>query len=142
MNGRNITPVLFVCLVTLGFTFFGCSGPMEYQMEPGERTASSEGALLLDFDDNENKFMELNVAHLPPPSRLGEGYSTFVVWLKPEASTVHYNMGQLRVGADRAGFIEFTTPFDAFELRVTAEVQPNVLEPSDQEVLRRNIGMD
>ncbi len=142
MNGMKIRSMFLVCSVAFAVTLLGCSGPMEYQMEPGQRTASSEGLVSIDHDDNDNKFIEMSVAHLPPPSRLEEGMSTFVVWLTPQDSQVSYNMGQLRLGADRAGYIEFTTPFDAFELRVTAEVSPDVLDPSDQETLRRAIGMD
>lgn len=142
MNGRRITSLCVAALTAIAIALAGCSGPMEYHMEPGERTASSEGELLVEHDDNDNHFIEMNVAHLPPPTRLQEGMTTFVLWLKPAESTVSYNMGQLRVGDDRAGYIEFTTPFDAYELQVTAEAGPSVLQPSEQQVLYRAIGMD
>lgn len=142
MNGRNIASMLVLLILTAGLALTGCSSPSVYQLEAGDRSASTEGEMIVSFDDNDNRFIEMNIAHLPPPSRLDEQMSTFVVWLQPKDSTVSYNMGQLQFEDDRTGKVKFTTPFDSFEVRVTAEAQPNVLAPSDHEVLYRGIGME
>ena len=142
MNGRRISLSLITLLMASGLVLWGCSGPTAYQMDPGQRTASSEGEMLVEYDSNGNMAVQMSVAHLPPPSRLEEGMSTFVVWLQPEGASGFYNMGQLRIGDDRSGSINFTTPFEAFVVRVTAEASATAMSPSDQEVLRRGIGMD
>lgn len=117
----------------------GCSRAAVYQMDSGERTAGADGQLEITRDNNGNRVLSLSVAHLPMPSRLDEGASTYVVWISPADSNYQYNMGQLRLTKDRTGSLTFTTPFDSFEMVVTAEIQGNVLAPSKQVVLRRGI---
>lgn len=129
---------LFLCL-GLGFSS-GCSSTAVYQMDSGERTAGAEGQVSVDRDRNGNQVVNLRVAHLPMPSRLEEGMSTYVVWVFPNDSRTAYNVGQMRLRDDRTAEINFTTPFRTFNMVVTAEVDSQVMSPSNQVVLRRAVG--
>ena len=140
MSYRTIG-TLFITLMIAGSlsVMTGCSGPRMYQMDSGARTAGAEGQLLIENDDNGNQLLNLTVAHLPLPSALEESMATYVVWVSPEEGTGSYNMGQLRLTDERTGELNFTSPFPAFEIVVTAEVEPTVMAPSNQVVLRRQV---
>lgn len=139
MKRQFLSKGFILCALVTALAVSGCSRAAVYEMDSGERTAGADGKVEVTRDGNGNRVVSLNVAHLPMPSRLDEGASTYVVWISPEESNYQYNMGQLRLTKDRTGTITFTTPFNTFEMVVTAEIQGNVLAPSKQVVLRRGI---
>ncbi len=140
MSYRKIGTLLITMLVIGSLSVVtGCASPRIYQMDSGERTAGAEGELTITTDDNGNQLLNLTVAHLPLPSRLEESMATYVVWVQPEDSSTSYNMGQIRLSDARTGELNFTSPFPAFSLMVTAEVEPTVYAPSNQVVLRRQV---
>ena len=140
MNGRRIAGLFFVLMLTGGLALMGCSSPSVYQMQSGDRTAGADGELSITKDDNGNQLVAMSVAHLPHPSQLSEEMSTYVVWIQPDGASQRYNVGRLRLNDDRTGYLNFTTPFDRFDMMVTAEADPNEMTPSDQVVLRRAMG--
>lgn len=142
MNGRKITGLVFVFILAGAVALLGCSSPSVYQMQSGERTAGADGQMSITNDDNGNQLVELTVAHLPHPSQLSEEMSTYVVWVQPDDSSQRYNVGRLRLNDDRTGMLLFTTPFDRFDMMVTAEADPAEMSPSDQVVLRRAMGTE
>lgn len=142
MNGRRITGLFFVAILTGAVALLGCSGPSVYQMQSGERTAGADGELNITQDDNGNQLVQMSVAHLPHPAQLSEEMSTYVVWIQPDETSQRYNVGRLRLNDDRTGMLNFTTPFDRFDLMVTAEADPAEMSPSDQVVLRRAMGTE
>lgn len=132
--------LLISALLVVGLALVGCSSTTVYQMDAGERTAGADGQLNVDRDRNGNHLVNLKVAHLPMPSRLADGMATYVVWVYPTDSQTPYNMGQIRLRDDRSGELNFTTPFRTFNMVVTAEVDGQVMSPSNQVVLRREVG--
>lgn len=115
----------------------GCSSPTIYQMDAGERSAGSEGMVTVEQDDNGNFSGVLEIAHAPMPSQLDEQTSVYVLWLQPEDANERYNMGKIRLDeGDRTGELLFTTPFNAFDLWVTAEAHGMETAPSDEVILR------
>lgn len=140
MKVQNIRSMLMMVVLALGLVLSACSGANEYQMESGARTAGAEGKVAVSSDENGNRVVALSVAHLPRPGQLEESMATFVVWISPEGTNYNYNMGQLRLKDDRTGALSFTTPFPSFSMVVTAESHSTVLSPSDQVVLRREVG--
>ena len=140
MKRRRLVTVAFLVGLIAAFGLVGCASPALYQMESGERTAGAEGQLSITSDQNGNQLVELNVAHLPQPSRLSEGMAIYTVWIRPEESGQYYNMGRLRLNDDRTGVLSFTTPFSAYDMLITAEARPDQMSPSDEVVLRRSMG--
>ncbi|RDV37192.1 hypothetical protein DV096_14505 [Bradymonadaceae bacterium TMQ3] len=140
MKIQNVHSTVLMVVMALGLVLSACSGANEYRMESGERTAGAEGMVAVSSDENGNRVVALSVAHLPRPGQLDDSMATFVVWISPEGTNYNYNMGQLRLAEDRTGAVTFTTPFPSFSMIVTAESHSTVLAPSDQIVLKREVG--
>ena len=137
---NRIGTLLISAILVVGMALVGCSSTSVYQMDSGERTAGADGQLNVDQDRNGNQVVNLKVAHLPMPSRLEDGMATYVVWVYPSETQTPYNVGQIRLRDDRSGELNFTTPFRSFNMVVTAEVDGQVMAPSNQVVLRRSVG--
>ncbi len=131
---RIISLVSIAAMLAIGLV--GCASSTVHQLESGERTAGAAGEIEITKDANGNQLVTVDVGHLPHPSDLAEDKSVYTVWLQPADSNQRYNMGQIRIDDDRAGNLAFTTPFDRFILKVTAEAQHNEERPSDHVVLR------
>ncbi|RAL20419.1 hypothetical protein DL240_16575 [Lujinxingia litoralis] len=140
MNIRSLKSMAVLVVVALGLVLSACSGASEYRMESGQRTAGAEGIVEVTSDKNGNRVVSLSVAHLPRPGQLDESAATYVVWVSPDGTNYNYNVGQLRLADDRTGQVSFTTPFPSFAMVVTAEAHSTVLAPSDQVVLKREVG--
>jgi hypothetical protein len=64
--------------------------------------------------------------------------TTYVVWLKPtEGQPV--NLGTLNVDRNLRGTFKTRTPFKQFEVFVTAEKMPSVVEPSNKRIMRASV---
>lgn len=93
------------------------------------RVGKTEGAQRVDID----------LRHLAPPGRLGAGLSQYAVWVVPEglspmlAGILAYDTAQ------QSGRLHATTPYERFEVLVTAEAEPIGTQPSGIVVLRRSV---
>ena len=127
-----------LCLMAGGMLVLtGCSSPTIYQMEAGERSAGSEGMVTVEQDNNGNFTGVLQIAHAPLPSQLDEQSAIYVLWLQPTDANERYNMGKIRLDEDdRTGELVFTTPFNSFDLWVTAEPHGMETAPGDEVILR------
>src|SRR5690606_6687264 len=76
-------------------TLAGCSSPgimggtSTASLEPGPQTPAAKGQVSIDRKDRDptgNNEIALEVEHLPPPSELGDEFTTFVVWITPEGA--------------------------------------------------------
>lgn len=135
--------LLSTLAVVFAFALTGC-GASSYQLQPTDLTPSSTGTVEIeDADENENYKVDLEVDHMAPPKNLGPSLSTYIVWLDPAESAQTIKIGQLKIGEEsRKADMEFTTPYDDFELMVTAETNRSVGSPSDKVVLRQRVAID
>jgi hypothetical protein len=123
----------------MGVLTAGCGGPSEFAMTGTERSAGTDGLVTVEELEGGNHMVTLELAHLPPPNRLGEGLTTYVVWFTaPEqaaqkASLLAYDED------DRTGRATATTPLSRFTVSVTAERNGNSGTPSDIVVARRQV---
>jgi len=77
--------------------------------------------------------------HLPPPARLGDGLTTYVVWLQEDGGQPQ-KAGVLEYDdSDRSGTMRATTPNSGVTLIVTAEQNRDVVSPSEIVVARREL---
>lgn len=139
MIRRNLELVL-IALVGAGMMAAGCGSTSTYHMSPGERAIGADGVVEVSQDDHGNQVIEMEVAHLPLPHQFDEQKSTFSIWLEPAEYDGAYNLGQLQLGDERSGEIQFTTPFQEFDLRVTAEASETETRPGTETVLHQSIG--
>jgi len=85
--------------------------------------------------------IEARFEHLPPPTRFGREYLTYVLWaITPEGHAK--NLGEVLAGSSEKGRLKVTTDLQAFGLIVTAEPHSAVRLPSDVVVLENHVRPD
>jgi hypothetical protein len=88
---------------------------------PGLLSPASTGKITTSVDSNNNTMVHLKADHLPPPANIDPSLTTYVVWIRPRASTEFTNSGQLKVNEDRTGELTTTTPYHDFDVVITGE---------------------
>lgn len=118
---------------------FGCGGPSEFAVVGTARAAGADGTIKVEKQDGGNSKVTVQMQHLPPPDRLGDGLKTYVVWFDaPDQPSV--KAGGLGYDADkREGNMMATTPLAKFTVKVTAEKSINVSTPSEVVVAKRAV---
>ncbi len=133
--------VIVVALSIPALLLSACSGTSEYAIVGTARAAGTDGTVQVEPIEGGNHLITLSLKHLPPPARLGNGLTTYVVWLVP-------HQGQPNLAAvlgfdpdSRTGNATATTPFEQFTIKVTAERNRNVATPSDIVVATRSVNV-
>ena len=121
-------------VLALGLGTAGCGGGKSYTMRPMERTSGAEGKLKVK-EDNGNRVVSVEMEHLAQPSAINGSYNTYVLWLRPARQKEWKNMGALRIDSDRKAKLETVTPFESFDVMVTAEAEATGNEPKGVPVL-------
>ncbi len=117
-----------------------CGGSQEYVIVGTARAAGADGSITVEEIEGGNRLVTVHLQHLPPPDRLGEGLSTYVVWIVPEGGEPT-KAGKLAYDAEvREGRVMATTPEGAFTLKVTAEESADVATPSEVVVAQQQVG--
>lgn len=120
--------------------FIGCGGPSEYVVTGQGLGAAADGIVQVEAIEGGSSLVTLTLDHLPPPARLGEGASVYVVWFVHEGQAP-VKAGSLDYDEDgRRGSMFATTPFSTFMVRVTAEADTSVSSPSEVLVAQRGVG--
>jgi outer membrane protein OmpA-like peptidoglycan-associated protein len=74
--------------------------------------------------------IDAKLEHLPPPTRFGREYLTYVLWaITPEGRP--RNLGEVLVDSSNKAHLKVTTDMQAFGLMLTAEPYYSVTTPSD-----------
>ncbi len=120
----------------------GCGGPSEFPVVGTPRSAGTDGTVTVEEIEGGNYLVLVEVQHLPPPNRVSEDASTYVVWIKPEDGGP-VKAGRLGYDEDeRTGTMRATTPAGgAFTVLITAESDDTTNEPSDVIVVQREVDM-
>lgn len=122
------------------FVFSGCSGTNEYAIVGTARAAGADGTVTVEEIEGGNKLVNIEMAHLPPPERLGDGLKFYTVWFVPEGKQP-IMAGKLEYDKDdRTGTMMATSPVEGgFVVRVSAESEPSPASPSDVIVAQRDV---
>ena len=122
-----------VVMVALGA---GCAWRQNVPLTGTDRATGADGMLTLRERDSGNLLLNLEAAHLPPPARVNEEATVFVVWAQPpDATPVRLGALSYDEGA-RTGTMDATTTYRAFDVVVTAETALDVAAPSEFVVFR------
>ena len=130
---------IIVATIVAAFALTGCAG-RSYELRPEDRTPAAMGLVKTRVDDNGNTRLEVRLRHLPPPTNLDRGLTTFVVWLRPTSDGEFRNVGQIVVNKKREGELRTTTPHGQFGVLVTAERNGDPSHPSEHVILRGYVG--
>jgi hypothetical protein len=135
---QMITSSVFVALAALA----GCSemvhGPKnaaDIALRSSSDIPAAQGRLVVKGSDGPNQVVAVSVEHMAAPTKVRSGATAYVVWLQPDLARDPINMGILTVNKDLKGTLEFKTPFQKFEVFVTAEGNAVNQSPSDQKLL-------
>lgn len=126
--------------VAVTATLAACGGTSEYVIVGTARAAGTDGTITVEEIEGGNHLVTIALQHLPPPERLGEGLTTYVVWIVP-AEGQATKAGKLDYDPEtREGRVMATTPEESFTVKVTAEEGPDVAEPGEVVVAQKQIG--
>ncbi len=119
----------------------GC-GSNEYVVTGSERAAGADGTTTVEEHEGGNVLVNVSFENLPPPDRLGQGLTTYIVWFKPEGAGPAM-AGALAYDADnRTGSMQATSPHAKLEVIVSAEKGANAASPSEYVVAKRQVADD
>ncbi len=119
----------------------GC-GAQSYELVGSHRAPGADVVLTVHEIEGANHMIEVEIDNLLPPSRVGEGLTTYVLWFVPQGRTpilagaLEYDAGARRAEG-RA-----TVPDHRFEVRVTAERSAQVVSPGEHIVASRHVVHD
>lgn len=117
-------PMLFALAATLFLAAAGCGGPRTYRVNGSQRDPGADATIQIENINGGNHMVTITVRHLTPPDRLGEGNTTFMVWIRPATGPAALE-SQLEYNVDsREGTATLTTPHPRFTVLITAERDP------------------
>ncbi len=117
----------------------GCGGPTSYALVGSARSAGTDGTLEIEADEYGNYEITLEVDHLPPPDRIGDNLTVYMVWFV-SSGTPAEKMGVIAYDPDdRSGHFGTHTNHSEFTLKITAERSPAASTPSDVVVVSRRV---
>jgi hypothetical protein len=123
---------MFLTLVSLGWA-------EDVQLNNTGIAPAATGTIHTDNDRNGNTEVKLSVEHIAAPQALSPARQYYVVWLEPRGQQPEL-VGRLRVNRDdMAASIETLTPYDNFQVFITAENSDVPATPSNTVVLRGTV---
>jgi hypothetical protein len=136
MHGKS----LIAAAIGLGLAgaAYGCGGT-QTEMVASDRVPAAKGEVEAKKGDHGNTDLTVTVKHLAKPSKVREGATTYVVWIRPPGEQQPQNLGALAVDKNLTGTLKTTTPHDEFELSITAEAFPQAAAPTGPEVLSTTV---
>lgn len=133
MNGGVGASVL-ACLLA---SACAVAGPLTMTNSPVNPAA--QGQVRIRKGNNDNTRLDIQVKHLTPPEKIDPKAGAYVVWAKPNGQGRAENLGALEVDKDLEGKLETVTAFKNFQLLITPEPTPQVVDPSGQPLLWTNV---
>ena len=123
--------------ILLALSVIGCAGTREYVVQGQTPAAGADAVINIEHqEETSNWLVTVEVDHLLPPARYGDGLSVYAVWLR-EAEGQPERVGNLDYDSDdRVGTLEITTSLAGFELLITGESDANATTPSENVVIR------
>ena len=128
---RKLSRTLSVLTLLATLLLAACGGPTVYALVGTPRSIGTDGRVEVEESEGGNYLVQVQVNHLPPPARLAEGLTTYVVWFIRDgvaptlAGSLNFNE------EERNGSMLATTPYSQFRVRVTAEETRDVASPSE-----------
>jgi hypothetical protein len=117
-----------------------CGGAQTYAAQ-GTTIAPGASAAISVGKTEGAQSVDVTIDHLTPPERLGPGHTQFAVWVVPAgldpvlAGTLAYDR------ESQSGRLLATTPYEIFQVVVTAEGPSIGRAPGGPVVLQRSVGV-
>lgn len=95
---------------------------------------AAKGTVKVKKDNNQNYLVQIKISNLAGPERLTPPRSTYVVWLMSADDNIK-NIGQINISNSLSASFETVSAFRPTKIIVTAEDGPNVLYPSNTDIV-------
>jgi len=116
-----------------------CGGSHEYIVVGTNRAPGADGTVQVEEIEGGNSLVTVSLSSLPPPGRLGDGMTAYVVWIEGDGQPP-VKAGLLQYDEEtRQGNMMATTPLTQFDLRVTAERDGEAESPSEVVAVQREV---
>jgi hypothetical protein len=99
---------------------------------------AASGKVSYEHDRNGNIKLQIQTKNLAAPERLTPAKVAYVVWIEPRDGQPQ-NAGVLKVNDDLDGSFRTTTASKAFDVKVTAEDNPTVSQPTGPEIFHGGV---
>ena len=109
-------------------------GGNKVQMMAGTSTPGANATITVKKGSNGNTALDIKAKNLAPPSSLTPAENVYVVWIQAPDQTPQ-NEGQLRVNSKEQAEIHTSTSYKRFEVKITAEQNAQVQEPTGPKIL-------
>jgi hypothetical protein len=110
----------------------------DIHMTPSQSNPAAAGTISVDHDHNGNIELKLRVHHLAKPDAIDPAKTHYVVWVQPKDRPPE-PLGVVKVDKDLNGEFRAVTPYQNFDVFITAENTPRPEQPSGPEVLRGTV---
>jgi hypothetical protein len=127
--------------VALAISLIGC-GPKEYVISGTSRAAGMDGKIRVEEIEGGNTMIKVELEHMVPPGRLGNGLAHYVLWIQSQNQQPQREANVEYDPDDRKGRATATTPAGNFTVIITAERTAAPVSPSDVVVARRQVSRD
>jgi hypothetical protein len=129
----SATPVL----LCLAFVWpFG--GGNKVQMMAGTSTPGANATITVKKGSNGNTALDIKAKNLAQPSSLSPPENVYVVWIQAP-DQMPQNEGRLRVNSKEQAEIHTSTSYKRFSVKITAEQNAQVQEPTGPSILSADI---
>ena len=99
---------------------------------------AATGKINFEHDKNHNIKFHIDTKHLARPDSLTPPKQAYIVWIQPRGKDPQ-NAGVLTVDQNLQGSFRGTTPFQTFDVFITAEDSPSADHPSGQQILHGTV---
>lgn len=135
----GLAGVLAGSLALGGCSHMGTGGNEQtWTLHAVDAAPTASGKVEVATEKNGNHQVKVEVKRMAPPAKIFDGTSIYVVWLKAENGS-YQNIGTLAIDKDLNGKLTTKTPFDNFDVLVTAEADALALTPSDNKVMNTKV---
>ena len=98
----------------------------------------ASGKVSYEHDRSGNIKLHMQTQNPAAPEQLTPAKNAYVVWIEPRDGQPQ-NAGVLRVSKDLRGSFSTTTPSKSFDIKVTAEDNPTVSQPTGPEIFHGGV---
>ena len=131
--------VLSLVAMLFAFALVACGGPTRYVVQGTDLSRGTDGKITLEEIEGDNLMVVVEFTNLPPPDRIANGMTAYVVWFQPPNGQPT-KAGNLAYDADeRTGSMRATSAHERMTVLVTAERNTNVAAPSESVIARQNV---
>ena len=128
-----------ILFVGVALSVVGCNRPADYALVGGAFVPSAHGDIRVERIDKQQRLFTITMDHLPPPEDIGPGLNHYVVWFTA-VGELPVRKGVLEYDpTTRVGAASVPTDMREFELQITAEQDPEPMQPSELVVSSQRI---